>query len=232
MSARYIIIVSVVGVAAYLAWRLLGESIPAETAGVAPSPQVVLESPAEAGSRTDRLPLELTGAPQGEKPEVSIDNRPPWEIDDELAGIAEEGDSRISRRRILTHCLHEFRRERERRGESLDPTGIESKEVQLLSIASILDAVGRGYDEPPKYKIEALKAQHGADHFYMLNGKYYAFKRGEFPEYDRVVDLQLAAMAASQKTKAALNFKGGLDSEYFDAVEARAIEALSILFSY
>ncbi len=232
MPTRNLVLISVVVVATFFAWRAYeGAGSPDGAMSVTTSP-VQPDVPAAETAKSERVSavpiVELVGEPITSP---ALDT-PPWEVDDDMAGIAQEQDELVSRRRILTHCLHEFRRERERSGERMDPTGIEARELQYLSLASILDSVGRGYEEPPKYKIEAIKAQHGADHFYVLNKNYYAFKRGEFPEFDQIVDLQLAVMADAQKSKTPLVFQGMMDEAYFDALEVRAVEALSILYSY
>ncbi|MBL8863518.1 MAG: hypothetical protein JNK02_16130 [Planctomycetes bacterium] len=155
----------------------------------------------------------------------------PWEVDDDLAGIEHEKDRRVARRRILTHYLHEFRRALSVGVEHVDPLGLEAKQLQLVSIATILDLSGREIEPPTKYDVETIKKAHGADHFFALNDRVYVFKKGEFLEYDRIVELQLARM----KIKPEPGVPTGplqLGPDYYAELESRALEALVPLYSH
>ena len=161
----------------------------------------------------------------------------PWDTDDDLATLGAETDYLTIRRRILTHHLHEFRRYREMAGDKADPYCLEVRQLHLGSIATLLDAQGRYALEstlgPHKGALEELKAASRADNAFMMNDRVYVFRRGEYPEYDRAIAHALATTADRRARKALdiLDWRGHLDAEYLDAVEARAIEALTGLYS-
>ncbi|MEY2807684.1 MAG: hypothetical protein RIR65_2101 [Planctomycetota bacterium] len=169
--------------------------------------------------------------------EAPLPAQKPWEVDDDLKTLGAETDHVIIRRRLLTSYLHEFRRCREKAGAMISPYEMSVRQLHLMSLATLLEAQGRYAHESTigthKGALEDMKAAAGADNMFMMNDRVFLFRKGEFPEYDRAIEHSLAVTAERRARNALdiLDWRGHLDAAYFDAIEARAIEALTSIYS-